>query len=532
MDTNVLYYGDNLKILRDYIPDESVDLIYLDPPFNSSATYNVLFKEPSGKSSEAQMEAFEDTWQWGLGPEKTLQEVAMSTIAPQATKEFLSVLPNFVGQRTAMRAYLTMMCVRLIELRRVLKGTGSIYLHCDPTASHYLKVMMDTIFGPENFRNEIVWKRTGAHNDPGRYGANIDTILFYTKSDSWTWNQIYRPHDQEYIARFSHQDSDGRLWADDNLSAKGLSGGGYEYEYKGVTSLWRCPIETMQKLDTEGKLHFTNKGGIRLKRYLDRNQGTVLQALWEDIPPINSQARERLGYATQKPEALLERIINASSNDGDVVLDPFCGCGTAIVAAQKLNRKWIGIDITHLAIGLMKWRLRNMTPMPAFKVIGEPVDLASAVELANQDKYQFQWWAVSLTGGQPFGGKKKGADTGIDGYIYYMDEKDKIKKAIVSVKGGKNAGVSMIRDLGHVIDREKADIGIFVTLEPPTRPMTEEAALKGFYNSPLGKNYPRLQILTIEDILAGKMPNIPPWIAPITQPALAKKRQGKTERLL
>ena len=340
MDTNVLYYGDNLEILRKYIPDGSVDLIYLDPPFNSNATYNVLFKEPGGRSSEAQISAFEDTWQWTTeGSGRALQELASSAITPQATKEFVSVLPNFVGQRTAMRAYLTMMAVRLVELRRVLKDTGSLYLHCDPTASHYLKLLLDTIFGANNFRNEIVWKRTSAHNDPGRYGANIDTILFYTRSDTWTWNEIYRPHGEEYIARFRHQDPDGRLWSDDNLTAKGLSGGGYEYEYKGVKSLWRCPLETMQRLDAEGKLHFTRAGGIRLKRYLDENQGIILQALWDDIPPINSQARERLGYATQKPEALLERIIQASSNEGDIVLDPFCGCGTAIVAAQRLNRK-------------------------------------------------------------------------------------------------------------------------------------------------------------------------------------------------
>ncbi|HXY74379.1 MAG TPA: site-specific DNA-methyltransferase, partial [Dehalococcoidales bacterium] len=504
-----------LKILREYIPDNSVDLIYLDPPFNSSATYNVLFKEPSGKSSQAQMSAFEDTWHWGLESERALMEIAASSIASSITKDFISVLPKLVGKRTDMGAYLTMMCTRLIELRRVLKDSGSLYLHCDPTASHYLKLLLDTIFGPENFRNEIIWKRTSAHNDPGRYGANIDNILFYTKGNSWQWNQIYRPHEQEYVARFRHKDYDGRLWSDYDLTAKGLSGGGYEYEYKGVKSLWRCPIETMKKLDEEGKLHFTKEGGIRIKRYLDETQGTVLQSLWDDIPPINSQAKERLGYPTQKPEALLERIIKVSSNEGDIILDPFCGCGTAVVAAQKLKRKWIGIDITHLAIGLMKWRLKNIAPPAQFKVIGEPTDLAGAEELANQDKYQFQWWAVSEVGGQPYGEKKKGADSGIDGYLYYMDEKDKIKKAIISVKGGHNVSVSMIRDLGHVIDREKSDIGIFMSLDKPTQPMITEAAQKGLYHSPLGKDYPRLQILTIEEILSGKTPEIPPWIAPV-----------------
>jgi DNA modification methylase len=532
IQTNVLYYGDNLKILRNHIPDNSIDLIYLDPPFNSSATYNVLFKEPSGKPSQAQMSAFEDTWHWTMDSEKALLEIAASQIASPAVKEFMSVLPKLVGRRTDMSAYLTMMCVRLIELRRALKDTGSLYLHCDPSASHYLKLMMDTIFGPQNFRNEIVWKRTTAHNDPKRYGSNIDNILFYTKGNDMVWNQIFKEHQDIYKSRFNHEDPDGRLWADDNLTAKGLSGGGYEYEYKGVKSLWRCPIETMRKLDDEGRLHFTNKGGIRIKRYLDETKGTVLQTLWDDIYPINSQAKERLGYQTQKPETLLERIIKASSNEGDIVLDPFCGCGTAVVAAQKLNRKWIGIDITHLAIGLMKWRLKNLTPPAQFTVVGEPKDLAGAEELARQDKYQFQWWAVSLVGGQPFGDKKKGADTGIDGYRYYVDEKDKIKRAIISVKGGHNANVAMIRDLGHVIDREKADIGIFITLDKPTRPMLEEAAKKGFYHSPLGNDYPRLQILTIEEILAGKGPDMPSWIAPIPpQSGKPRKKNNQTKLL-
>jgi site-specific DNA-methyltransferase (adenine-specific) len=260
METNVLYYGDNLEILRKYIPDNSIDLIYLDPPFNSKATYNVLFKEPSGESSQAQITAFDDTWHWGIESEREFQEIIMH--APVNVAELITSFRNFIHQNDMM-AYLVMICVRLLELKRVLKDTGSIYLHCDPTASHYLKILLDAIFGVSNYRNEIVWKRTSAHNDPGRYGANIDNILFYTKSDSWTWNQIYRPHDQQYIARFHHEDIDGRLWSDYDLTAKGLSGGGYEYEYKGVKSLWRCPLETMQKLDAEGKLHFTKAGGIR-----------------------------------------------------------------------------------------------------------------------------------------------------------------------------------------------------------------------------------------------------------------------------
>jgi site-specific DNA-methyltransferase (adenine-specific) len=279
----------------------------------------------------------------------------------------------------------------------------------------------------------------------------------------------------------------------------------------------------MEEMDKNKQLYYSNTGQPYIIYYLDERPGVAAQSVWTDISPMSPTSKERLGYATQKPEALLERIIKASSNEGDVVLDPFCG--TAVVVAEKLKRKWIGIDITHLAIGLMKWRLKNIVPMPEFKVVGEPKDLASAVQLADENKYQFQWWAVSHIGGQPYGDKKKGADSGIDGFIYYMDEKDKIKKAIVSVKGGKNVSVSMIRDLGHVIEREKADIGIFLTLEEPTRPMLEEAAQKGFYHSPLGRDYPRIQILTIGDTFQGKWPNIPPWIAPIT-PYKTGKKQG------
>ncbi len=543
MDTNVLYYGDNLDILRKYIPDNSIDLIYLDPPFNSKATYNVLFKEPTGAPSQAQISAFEDTWHWGLESERALQEIAASPIASAEVKEFMSVLPKLVGKRTDMTAYLTMMCIRMIELRRVLKDTGSIYLHCDPTASHYLKLLMDTIFGAKNFRNEITWKRrhgfSSAVHESNRFGNCTDIILFYAKSDLAEFTPQYNKDSKgykEYIEKFFNLiDENGRRY-----QATSLTNPAYRpnliYEYKGYKppqNGWMITKEKMEQWDREGRIHFPqNKNGrLRRKSYADELMGMPIQNLWDDIEQLDAHDAERLGYQTQKPEALLERISKASSNEGDIVLDPFCGCGTAIVAAQRLNRRWIGIDITHLAIGLMKWRLKNISPMPSFKVVGEPKDLADATELADQNKYQFQWWAVSFIGGQPYGSKKKGADTGIDGYLYYMDEKDKIKKAIISVKGG-GTSVKDIRDLGYVIDREKSDIGIFISLHQPTHPMREEAAMKGFYHSPLGKDYPRIQILTIEEILGGKSPEIPPWIAPIIAPSPSKKIKGKTKRLL
>lgn len=533
IEINALYYGDNLNILRKYIPDNSIDLIYLDPPFNSSATYNVLFKEPGGESSQAQISAFEDTWHWGPEAALALQEIAASPIAPNATKDFMSVLQNLVGKRTDMSAYLAMMCIRLIELRRVLKAIGSLYLHCDPTASHYLKVMLDTIFGNQNFNNEIIWKRTSAHNDSGVFGDAHDIIFYYSKTDKFINNKQYQSYNKNYIdSHYRFKDENGRLFRTGDLTALGLSGGGYTYEWHGINTIWRYPIERMRELEANGRIRYTKSGMAEYIRYLDEMPGMPVQDIWDDIPPINSQAREHMGYPTQKPEALLERIIRTSSNEGDIVLDPFCGCGTALVASQNLNRKWIGIDITHLAIGLMKWRLNNLTPPAKFVIHGEPKDLAGAVELANQDKYQFQWWVVSQVGGQPYGERKKGTDTGIDGYLYYMDVKDKIKKAIISVKGGHNTNVSMIRDLGHVIDREKSDIGIFITLDKPSRPMTVEAAMKGFYHSPLGKDYPRLQIFTIEEILQGKMPELPPWIAPVPTASPNKKKESQANKLL
>jgi site-specific DNA-methyltransferase (adenine-specific) len=518
---NTLYYGDNLFILRDHIPNESVDLIYLDPPFNSNRSYNVLFKDEHGTESEAQIEAFEDTWHWNMEAEHTYAELL--TEAQDHVAKMIDSLHDFIGTNQMM-AYLVMMTARLVELHRVLKPTGSLYLHCDPTASHYLKIILDVIFSPRSFRNEIIWQRTSAHNDPQRYGANIDILLYFTKGTTWTWNQLYAPHDAEYLARFHHRDPDGRLWTDDNLTAKGLSGGGYEYEYKGVRSLWRCPEETMRKLDAEGRLHFTKAGGIRLKRYLDDNKGTPLQALWTDIPPINSQAAERLGYPTQKPLALLDRIIQASSNPGDVVLDPFCGCGTAVASAQKLGRKWIGIDITHLAIALMKYRLEAMFPGIKFKVVGEPADIGAARKLAQDDRYQFQWWSLSLIRAKPLGGQegsregKKGSDRGIDGVIAFIDDATgKAKRVLVQVKSG-HVNASHIRDLKGTLQREQAAIGVFITLEEPTRDMNTEAVSAGFYHSPgWNKDYPRIQILTIEELLHNAEVQMPPQFGTFRQ---------------
>jgi len=493
---NTLYYGDNLDVMRQHIGDESVDLVYLDPPFNSARDYNVLFKQAKKDENQAQITAFEDTWRWS----KRHYEEFFDHPGNARLFDLMEALYKILGQ-SDMMAYLVMMAPRLIELHRVLKLTGSLYLHCDPVASHYLKVMLDVAFGPTRFKNEITWKRTSAHSDAHRYGDNTDTILFYVKGNDYVWHHQHSEHSQEYVKRFRNKDADGRAWSDYDLSAKGLSGGGYTYEYKGVTSLWRCPRETMERYDNEGRLHFTGRGGIRLKRYLEDTKGVALQSLWEDIFPINSQAAERMGYPTQKPLALLERIVSASSNPGDVVLDPFCGCGTAIVAAEKLGRKWLGIDVTFIAIDLMIARLANDFELKRNKdydVIGDPKDAYSARKLFEQSPKQFEIWAVGLAQGVPQ--PDKVGDKGIDGKVYFQDLQGKLQCAVCQVKGG-HLTPSAIRDFSHVIEREKAAMGFFICLETPTKGMYTEADEIGFFSAPSGRKIPKLQIRTIKELL-------------------------------
>ena len=513
---NKLYYGDNLDILRHNIDDETVDLVYLDPPFNSNRNYNVLFKDESGDDAAAQITAFEDTWHWDYHTEAIYNELVTSNEVPAQVSSMIAALRDFIGANQMM-AYLTNMTIRLLELHRVLKPTGSLYLHCDPTASHYLKICLDAIFGGENYRNEIVWKRTSGHSDSSVCGNSHDILLFYTKSDKFIWNRQYQEYSTEYIkSHYRKIDSEGRKYRTDNLTATGLSGGGYKYEWNGVTKIWRLPQARMKELHEQGRIHYTRTGGAEFIRYLDEMPGVPLQDVWVDIPPINSRAAERLGYPTQKPQALLERIISASSNPGDVVLDPFCGCGTAVAAAQALGRQWIGIDITHLAISLIKYRLEDSFPDAQFTIEGEPETADAARYLAQSDRHQFEWWALSLVRARPGrsvgGGKgKKGADRGIDGIINFIDEpKGKAKSIIVQVKSG-HVQTGLIRDLVGTIDREEAPIGVFVTLEEPTRPMKQEAAQAGFYHSDLWEqDYPRVQILTIEELLNGAQIQMPP----------------------
>ncbi len=527
---NTLFYGDNLPILREHIPDVSIDLVYLDPPFNSNRSYNVLFRDESGKDSQSQLVAFDDTWHWGAAAEETYQWLI--TQPQPEVQRMIAALREFIGENQMM-AYLVMMAARLVELHRVLKPTGSLYLHCDPTASHYLKVVLDTVFGPEGFRSEIIWQRTAAHNDTrqGRkqHGRIHDVLLFYTKSDSWTWNPVYVPYGEDYLSSsYSNTDADGRRWKSSDLTGPGgAAKGNPSYEFLGITRYWRYSKENMEKLLAEGRIHQAKPGTVpRMKHYLDEMPGIAIQDVWADIRPLGAQADERLGYPTQKPLALLERIIQASSNPGDVVLDPFCGCGTAIAAAEKLGRKWIGIDITHLAIAAIRYRLNSMFPGIKFDVIGEPEDIGAARQLAQDDRYQFQWWACSLVEAMPQGGQagsktgKKGSDKGIDGIIPFVDDTTgKRKQVIVQVKSG-HVKSGDIRDLLGVLDQEKAALGVFVTLEPPTADMQTAAAKAGYYRSPgWNKDYRRVQILTIEQLLQGAQVHMPPTAQTFKQAA-------------
>ncbi len=482
MNVNKLFFGDNLEILKDHVADDSVDLIYLDPPFKSDANYNILFKEKNGTESVAQIEAFEDTWQWGQESEEVYYDVINN--GPIKLANLLEAYQVFLG-RNDMMAYLTMMAPRLLELRRVLKPTGSIYLHCDPTASHYLKLLMDAVFGASNFVNEIIWHYRKWTAGSYTFQRNHDILLFYSKSDTRerTFNQLFMERAPSTLKRFG--------------TAKIISG----HDENGK----RVPSQTSNE-DSEG---------VRQDDVWDIGR----------VPPIKQL------FPTQKPEALLERVIQASSNEGDVVLDPFCGCGTTIIVAEQLNRKWIGIDITHLAITLIKNRLNDVfvhdyiSELSDYEELGVPKDLKGAYALANVSRQQFELWALGLVGARP-AQYKKGADEGIDGQILFFDGSKRAKKAVIQVKSGK-VGPSYVRDLKGVMERENAPIGSLITLKKPTKPMLKEAAAAGFYVPELFPNlkFSRLQILTIEEIFGGKKLEYPSFA-----PATFKKAEKKGKK--
>lgn len=415
--------------------------------------------ERGEENEHSQVRAFNDTWKWGTESEKTFHHLMN---VGDRVSDVIKGLRGAIGENNMM-AYVTMMSIRLIELHRILKLNGSLYLHCDPTASHYLKIILDAIFLPENFKNEIIWSYRTGGSSKKTYAKKHDCILFYTKSKNYTFNT------QKEKAYTKSKD-----------------------RRPGVINYGQGKAEFFQ--DEIGVYNYVN-----------------MRDVWE-IPYINSQSKERLGYPTQKPLELLMRIIQASSNKNDVVFDPFCGCGTTVHAAQKLNRNWIGIDITHLAIGLIEYRMKhafNLTP----KIIGVPSTFSDAKELSRRDKFQFEAWAVTrINGIKP--NEKQTADRGIDGRGYiYLGKNSKgdpnYAKVIVSVKGGDNLTPSMIHELKGVVEREKAVFGIFMCIKKPTQGMIKEASIGGLVTTPAGQEYPKIQIYTIQDYFMGKQPNLP-----------------------
>lgn len=463
IQNRTLFFGDNLKIIQEKIPDESFDLIYLDPPFNSNRNYNVLFKE--GKiDSSAQIHAFEDTWEWTDTTVSIFEELKNNS-NPQVSI-LINSLYEFIKD-TPMMAYIVNMTARLIPLRRILKSTGTIYLHCDPTASHYLKIIMDVIFKKENFRNEIIWCYRGAGYPKEDFGRRHDTILRYSKTDEYIFNldDVREPYAGATQERFKHYVGNKRY--------------GKDYGIQTLNPLGRHPDD------------------------------------WWEIQPIAPSANERLGYPTQKPESLLEKIIKASSNEGSWVFDPFCGCGTTVAVAERLKRNWVGIDISMQAINVISKRMREHYPNIKINIDGIPTDYESAIALSEKDKFAFQDWAISLVDANPPSGEsRKGADQGIDGIILFREKVEfdnpnpKLRKVLVQVKGGHHSRAN-IATLKGDMDRENAPMGIFITLQEPTRDMRHETSLAGTYKYSDNVAFPRIQILSINDWFNGKRVILP-----------------------
>lgn len=525
---NKLFYGDNLEVLRQNVTTESVDLVYLDPPFNSNRNYNVLFgRQATAKATDsAQIQAFGDTWVWTPTTEQQFASLTAGAV-PGRVSDALVAMRTLIGENDAM-AYLVNMAPRLVELYRVLKPEGSLYLHCDPTASHYLKILLDAIFDPINFRNELIWKRTATKGDARRkFGSVHDVLLFYSKGSNLYFHSQEVAHGDQYLSRFTLDDHDGRGPYEGAPLDSPNPRPNLTYEYKGFpppTNGWRVSRELMQQLDADNQLMFPKKpnGRIRRKNYMMELKGRPIGDVWTDISPLNSQAAERLGYPTQKPLALIERILGASSRPGDVVLDPFCGCGTTIDAAIRLDRRWVGIDVTYIAIDLIEKRLRHTHGdqiTTTYDVRGIPRDKAAALALFSRSPFDFERWAVSMVNAQP--NQKQVGDKGIDGIGRFpIDGRGRIGRVLVSVKGGKQLNPAMVRDLGGTIHTQKAEMGVLILNSPPTRGMIDEANHAGTYKHPAYPTaYPRVQIITVDQLLSGKRPSMPPTILPYIQAA-------------
>ena len=520
---NQLFYGDNLEVLRKHIRDESVDLCYIDPPFNSKRNYNQIYNNV-GKEDQAQAQAFMDTWTWDDHANQGLAEIQDNYLGHFTGQsiDLISGLSKVLGKGSLL-AYLVGMTLRIVEIHRVLKPTGSFYLHCDSSASHYLKIILDAIFCSQggDFLSEIVWKRTSARSYSHKWNNIHDTILFYSKSNKFTWNRQYTDYDKSYTDKFYRhiEEGTGRRFRISDLTAAGTRNGQSGKPWKGIDPAskgnhWKYTIERLDELDKEGRIHYPKKkGGVPgYKRYLDEMEGVAIQSIINDISPLSAQSAEKLGYPTQKPESLLERIIKASSNEGDIILDAYCGCGTTIAVAEKLNRSWIGVDITYQSISLILKRLEDSFGKNSIENIqlnGIPKDRESAVALANKaddrTRKEFEKWAViTYSNNRAVINAKKGADKGIDAVAYFQGEKDNTEKIIFQVKSGKVKSGD-IRDLQGTMTLQQAAIGIFITLQPATKDMIQTAKMAGIYQSPfMSQLVDKIQIVTVQEILEEK----------------------------
>ena len=535
---NRLYYGDCLTIMQD-MAKWSVDLIYLDPPFNSNREYNAIYKDETGRPLPDQIEAFNDTWTLDEERERALRHMPIllrETGIDDDVADFWRIWLNALrGTNPRLLAYLSYMVERLAYMRPILKPTGSIYLHCDPTASHYLKVLMDGIFGHENFRNEIIWRRTNAHPlSVRKYEAITDTLLYYTLGDKFTFNGDTVPLTEEQVANlFTGKDERGRYASTDLTGGKAGGPDAYKpFKSKHPSSgrAWAPPtldklpdwaadeigdeysdlsqLEKCYALDKVGLVHWTKNGNPRFKRYMDGKPTQAVPNLWTDIMPASGD--ERLGYRTQKPVALLERIIKASSNSDDVVFDPFCGCGTTLDAAERLNRKWIGIDIAiHAVKRVARTRLIDRLRLVQdrdFAIEGVPRNLEGTVDLWQRDPYHFQKWAVEQVDG--FVTTRRTADGGIDGRLYFdMPGETDLQSMALEVKGGKHVGISVLRELRGVLEDDRSLMAGLIVMHPPG---DRQAASFGRFRADAGdlkvhgRPYPRMQMLTVQEILEGK----------------------------
>jgi site-specific DNA-methyltransferase (adenine-specific) len=525
---NKLFYGDNLDVLRRYIKDETVDLCYIDPPFNSKRNYNQIYNNV-GKEDKAQAQAFVDTWTWDTTAEEGLNEI-LTNYNGLFTRQTVKLITGLreVLDKGSLLAYLVSMTLRIVEIHRVLKPTGSFYLHCDPTASHYLKLILDSVFCSQggDYINEITWKRSTAKGDAKQgakhFGRITDIILYYVKdADNYVFNAQYEPYTDEAIARdYKYKEENtNRVYRLAPVDGPGGAAKGNPfYEFLGVKGYWRFSQEKMQKMYEEGRIVKSKTGKtLSQKMYLDESKGRQIDNFWHDINKISPTSKERLGYPTQKPELLLERIIKTSCNAGNLVLDCYCGCGTTIAVAERLNLNWIGIDITYQSISLMLKRLEDSFGKSVLSNIalnGVPQDLDSAIALANKQddrtRKEFEKWAIlTYSNNRAIINEKKGADKGIDGTAFILHTSQETREVIFSVKSG-NLGVSQIRDLRGVIERENAAIGILIVLEEPTKPMLQECKQAGVYeNEIMHQSFERLQIVTVREILEGKRLSLP-----------------------